>query len=274
MTESVSRILCVDDEKSILSSLRRVFMEEPWEVLFATGGEEGLEIVRAQRIDLVLSDFRMPGMDGVAFLREARKIQPDCVRIVLSGYADINHIVTALNEGEIYRFIPKPWNDDELLHNLRKAIDHYRLDRENRRLTEELRDLNVGLELKVVERTAELLEKNRALRFAQLILEVLPMPVLSVDYGGVVTFANAKARGLLGGEDHDLVGRRAPAVFEPELTGAIMRAQRSDDRAHHVMPMVLDGVAVGTIILADGEDSRDLETSEPRQAVGWSVPPT
>jgi two-component system NtrC family sensor kinase len=266
-------VLCVDDESSILSALRRVFLEESWELLFADGGEEGLAVVRERPVDLILSDFRMPGMDGVAFLKEAKVVQPDCVRIVLSGYADINLIVTALNEGEIYRFVPKPWNDDELLDNIRKALEHHRLEHENRRLTGELRDLNAGLERKVAERTAELKEKNRALGFAQVILDVLPMPVLGVSGEGVVLFANAKARDLLAEPGRPLVGDRAPAVFEPELTGALLRARASEDRAHHVMPMILDGEPVGTIILSAGNEPFDLEPQDRQQALSWSVPP-
>jgi len=266
-------LLCVDDEASILKSLRRVFLEEPWEVHFARSGEEGLEIVRAHEVDLILSDFRMPNLDGVQFLRKAREVRPGCMRIVLSGYADINLIVTALNEGEIYRFIPKPWNDDELVHNVRKALEHHRLDRENRRLAQELKELNASLERKVEERTRELVEKNRALHFAQLVLELVPMPVLSVNYEGTVIFANAKARDLLEGPGRPLVDRRAPELFEPELSGAIERARTSGAGSHHVMPMVLDGEPVGAIILAADEDLRDLERSRPLRPLRWSVAP-
>ena len=266
-------VLCVDDEASILHSLRRVFLEEPWEMHFARSGEEGLRIVKEHEVDLILSDFRMPVMDGVKFLHEARELRPDCMRIVLSGYADINLIVTALNEGEIYRFIPKPWNDDELLHNIRKALEHHRLDQENRRLAGELKELNANLERKVEERTRELVEKNRALHFAQLVLELVPMPVMSVNYDVVVIFANAKARDLLERPDRPLVDHHAPDLFEPELTGAIERARLSGAGSHHVMPMVLDGEPVGAIILAADRDLRDLERSRPLQPLRWSVAP-
>ncbi len=238
------RVLCVDDESSIRSALRRVFLDEPWEVHFAASGEEGLGFIAEHDVDLVLSDFRMPGMDGVTFLKKVKEIRPDCIRIVLSGYADINLIVCALNEGEVYRFLAKPWNDEELQHNLRKALEHHRLSRENRRLNGELVAFNAELERKVDERTRELRELNRVLKVAQEILEVLPMPVLGLDAARTVLFANAKARAQLGGAG--FVGRSVADLFEPELTGAMLGGAGGG-----VVPMVVDGVPVGALIVGD-----------------------
>ena len=270
-------VLCVDDEASIRNALRRVFLEEPWELHFAESGEEGLQLARENDVDLVLSDFRMPGMDGVEFLKQVKEIRPDCMRIVLSGYADIKLIVSALNEGEVYRFLAKPWNDGELQHNIRKALDHHRADRENRRLNEKLRRFNAELELKVERRTSELIEKNRSLRFAQVVLHLLPMPVIAVNAASRVVFANAKARDLLQFGGGELVGNPAPQIFEPELTGAIVRAHKGDtpslDGSDRVLPMVIDGEPVGAIILTHDEDPLDLELIDPRKAFAWSVTP-
>ena len=276
-----STLLCVDDEASIRSALRRVFLEEDWDVLFAQDGEAGLAVCRGAEVDLILSDFRMPGMDGVEFLRKAREIRADCVRIILSGYADINLIVHALNEGEIYRFLVKPWNDGELLHNVRKALEHQRLGRENARLTDELRALNGELERKVDERTKELREMNRALHFAQVILELLPSPVIGVNRDRTVVFANAKARALFERKGGPLVGVRAPEVFEPELSGAIQRALQSapppgggaPELGAHVLPMVFAGTAVGAIVLTPDASALNLSTLPARRAPDWSVAP-
>ena len=272
-------ILCVDDEKAIRSALRRVFLDEPWELLFASSGQEGLGIFEEREVDLVLSDFRMPGMDGAEFLKRVKKINPNSMRIVLSGYADINLIVEALNEGEIYRFVAKPWNDDELLHNVRKALEHHRLHSENRRLNAELRELNADLEKKVEERTWQLQGKNRVLRFAQVILELLPMPVLGVNVVREIVFANAKARELFQEGERDLLGGEVPPYFEPELTGAIESVRRGElegappDHATNVLPMVIDGEPVGAIILTPERDPLDLELIDPRNAFRWSVSP-
>jgi len=110
-----TRILCVDDERNILRSLTRPFLDDPYEILTAPSGAERLLILaQSGTVPVVISDYRMPGMNGVEFLSEVRKRWPETVRIVLSGYADTGAIVSAINEGQIYRFVAKPWNEDEL----------------------------------------------------------------------------------------------------------------------------------------------------------------
>ena len=110
-----TRILCVDDEQNVLRSLTRLFLDDPYEILTAASGAEGLLILdQTGTVPVVISDYRMPGMNGVEFLSEVRKWWPETVRIVLSGYADTGAIVSAINEGQIYRFVAKPWNEDEL----------------------------------------------------------------------------------------------------------------------------------------------------------------
>jgi two-component system NtrC family sensor kinase len=118
------RILFVDDEINVLRSLERVFLEENYEILTASTGTEGFSVLQTvSPVQVVISDYRMPGMNGVDFLKEVRKLWPDTVRIVLSGYADAASIVAAINEGQIYKFIPKPWNDDELKVTVVNALE-------------------------------------------------------------------------------------------------------------------------------------------------------
>lgn len=116
-------VLCVDDEASILRALRRVFLEEPWDVLMAEGGAEALDLLGQRDVDLVLSDYRMPGMNGIEFLRRAREIRPDAVRVVLTGYADADSIVAALEAGEIYRYVNKPWRAAHVVMRRTSSID-------------------------------------------------------------------------------------------------------------------------------------------------------
>jgi len=156
-------ILCVDDEPNILSALRRLFRPQGYTVRVAGGGAEGLTVIDAERIDLIISDMRMPGMDGAAFLAEACKRQPDAVRLLLTGYADMESTIAAINAGHIARYISKPWNDQDVLLTVREALERRALLREKNRLealtkaqNEELRSLNAGLEQKVEARTAEL----------------------------------------------------------------------------------------------------------------------
>jgi response regulator RpfG family c-di-GMP phosphodiesterase len=157
------KILLVDDEDAILNSLRRVLRNQPYELFFANGGEDALLLLEKHAIDLVVSDARMPGMDGATLLSEVNKRKPDCMTILLTGYAEINTIVKAINEGQIYRYISKPWNDEELLMTLRQALAMQHAERERRRLVvltrrqnEALRELNENLEMRVKDRTAEL----------------------------------------------------------------------------------------------------------------------
>ena len=104
-------ILCVDDEPHILSALRRLFRAQGYEILTANGGREGLALLAGREVDLIISDMRMPEMDGAQFLERARQDHPHALRILLTGYADVAQIIGAVNRGEIYRYITKPWDD-------------------------------------------------------------------------------------------------------------------------------------------------------------------
>lgn len=156
-------LLLVDDEANILSALRRLFRPAGYRVLTAESGAEGLELLATEPVDVVVSDMRMPVMDGAAFLARVRERSPDTLRILLTGYADIQATIAAINKGEIYRYMTKPWNDDELRLTVADGLALRRLEAENRRLAaqnqrqnEELRTLNAELEGRVLERTKAL----------------------------------------------------------------------------------------------------------------------
>jgi len=156
-------VLCVDDEPSILSALRRVLRAEGCRLLTATGGVEALAILATESIDVVVSDMRMPGMDGAQLLAKVREQWPQTARILLTGYADMDATIAAINNGQIYRYIHKPWDEHELRLTVRQAAERQQLERERLRLhdlteaqNKELTELNIGLEARVAERTAEL----------------------------------------------------------------------------------------------------------------------
>lgn len=156
-------VLFVDDESKILSAIRRLIRPLGVKAFFAESGAEGLKILEEQHIDLVVSDMRMPEMDGAQFLTEVKKRWPDTVRMLLTGYADISSTIEALNKGGIYRYISKPWDDEELKSIISDGLKIRRLERETaelQRLTqkqnEQLQDLNKNLEAKVVARTEEI----------------------------------------------------------------------------------------------------------------------
>ena len=167
-------ILLVDDETSITKALNRLFRKGGYKILTAASGQEGLDILHTLKngeenpASLIISDQRMPGMNGAAFLAKSKEIFPDAIRFLLTGYSDMDAIVDAVNKGEIHRYLTKPWNDDDIILQVRQAVKQLELQAENRRLTEltreqnrELKDLNNNLDKKVKQRTREIIKKSR-----------------------------------------------------------------------------------------------------------------
>ncbi len=216
-----TRILCVDDEQNVLRSLTRLFLDDPYEILTAPSGAEGLLILnQSGTVPVVISDYRMPGMNGVEFLTEVRKRWPETVRVVLSGYADTGAIVSAINEGQIYRFVAKPWNDDELRITVANALERYALGEKNLELTEELRrkndeltGLNRDLEQRVTERTEALTTQNRLLTESLGILDNLPMAVVGMDPQGTVFQCNRKGMVCFGSRIGPVIGANRREVL-------------------------------------------------------------
>jgi two-component system, probable response regulator PhcQ len=146
--KTMYRILLVDDEENILRALRRVLAMTPCmydgkefrlKVDTASDPHVALQMATHTAYDLVLSDFRMPELDGVQFLKAFRNLQPDSARLIISGYADLNALIGAINEAQIYRFLSKPWNDYELVSAIGQALAYRDLLRENERLADRQR---------------------------------------------------------------------------------------------------------------------------------------
>jgi len=166
-------VLFVDDEVNILKAIQRLLRHEPITVLTASRSQEALELLERADVQVVVTDQRMPEMNGVDLLARIRERHSDLVRMMLTGYSEMNIAVDAINKGEIFRLITKPWDDDELKATLRQAFDHYDLKNEIRRLNQvtreqnfKLQDMNKNLEEKVRERTRQLDQKNSDLRTA------------------------------------------------------------------------------------------------------------
>ena len=164
-------VLCVDDESNILAALRRVLRAAGYQVLLATSGDAALETLRGRPVDAVISDMRMPGMDGATLLEQVHAGWPQAVRILLTGQADMNSTVAAINRGRILRYLSKPWDEPELLATVREGLERLALEREKARLealtqqqNEALRTLNDELEQRVAARTAELSEAHQKLQ--------------------------------------------------------------------------------------------------------------
>jgi DNA-binding NtrC family response regulator len=116
-----ARVLFVDDEPRILTTMRMLFRAH-YETYFAEGGTQALELLRKQPVDVVVSDQRMPGMSGIELLRAARELNPNAMRILLTGYSDLNAIIGSINEGEIFRFVNKPWSNEDLATTVARAV--------------------------------------------------------------------------------------------------------------------------------------------------------
>lgn len=129
------RILLVDDEQNVLNALRRE-LEETYEVEAYSSPAEALQRCQETRFDLVVADYQMPDMDGIQFLKQFGKLQPEATRLILSGHADASVLANAINETHIYRFINKPWGQEELANTLTQALAYRKVLLENRRLTE------------------------------------------------------------------------------------------------------------------------------------------
>lgn len=134
MSESPRRILIVDDEENVRHALRRSLRKEGYELFFGGEPAEGLEVLKKTPIDMVISDHLMPNMTGLEFLKIVRERYPDAVRLMLTGHADMQTAIDAINQGSIYRFLTKPWDDTELKVTLFLAFEQLELERENRRL--------------------------------------------------------------------------------------------------------------------------------------------
>ena len=125
--DETATVLFVDDEQNILNAMKRIFIEDDIQILTNTSGHEALETLKNNSVSVIVSDNLMPEMNGIEFLIKARVLAPDAVRIMLTGYADIQSAIDAINKGEVYKFINKPWDDDELRNVIFEAINRYRV---------------------------------------------------------------------------------------------------------------------------------------------------
>lgn len=180
LNKPVRHLLLVDDEESILRSLQRMLRRDGYVIHLATSGEEGLAILDREPVGVIITDQRMPVMTGSQFLSKVKENHPDTIRIVLSGYTELNSITDAINRGAIYKFLTKPWDDELLRTQIADAFTHYELKSENARVS----------------------TLNRA------IIDAIPDALLLVDaHKRVVSAANAAAGSLLGYASTALAGK-------------------------------------------------------------------
>ncbi len=161
-------LLIVDDEEDIRSVLEDLFTSRGCEVTKATNGKEALDLLQGFTPDLILADYQMPEMDGIELFKEARSLYPDTTRILLTAHGDLKVAIAAINEAGVYRFITKPWNNNDLILTVQRALEHHDLIKENRAFAD-------TLELMVDENTQEIERLRSELRkIAARIRSLLP----------------------------------------------------------------------------------------------------
>jgi signal transduction histidine kinase len=223
-------ILVVDDEVDVVTSVQDLLRLD-YRVLGATRAQEGLQLIHDLEVHIVMTDQRMPGMSGVEFLRRVREQQPDAVRLLFTGYADIKAVIDAINQGNVFRYVTKPWDPDELQSIIRQAADQYDLLVERKQLLAELQNKNQELQL-----------ANAELRQANSLKDAF-IKVASHELRTPLTI-------LLGLTDLAL---RSPDL-KPPLDGWLQSTNKASLRLHHLVNQLFK-------MLAAGKFERPLERS-------------
>ena len=215
-------LLLVDDEPNILASLKRLLRRDAYHILTANSGQEGLDVLASNAVDVIVSDQRMPGMLGADFLRKAKLLCPQTIRIMLSGYTELQAVTDAVNEGAIFKFLTKPWEDHQLREHVAEAFRLKGIDDDNVRLNAQLRDANQALaaanaamQALVSQQQHQISRDEVSLGIAREVLQFLPLAVIGLDDEGMIAFINASAANLFE-RGAALLGNEAALVL-PQL---------------------------------------------------------
>jgi diguanylate cyclase (GGDEF)-like protein/PAS domain S-box-containing protein len=231
-------LLLVDDEPNIVASLKRLLRSDGYQILTANSASDGLELLEKHKVDIILSDQRMPGMTGVDFLRIAKELYPDTVRIVLSGYTELQSVTDAINEGAVFRFLTKPWDDQQLRTYIEEAFRYKELTDENQRLNlrirtvnQELASSNRRLEEGLREKQQQIARDEARLDIVREALHQLPFAVIGVDDDGAIAFVNPAATSLF--PLRAAVGADLAAIL-PDIDCAIAGAPEGEERMRQI----------------------------------------
>ena len=221
--ETKRTLLLVDDEENIVAALRRLLRRDGYQILTAQSGAEGLQRLAEHEVDVIISDQRMPGMTGVEFLRRAKELYPDTVRMVLSGYTELQSITDAINEGAIYKFLTKPWDDERLRAHVQEAFRTKEMADENKRLDSAVTEANQEL-AQVNRRLQQLLQSQHerisreevSLQVMRELLESVPLPIIGADQSGMISYANEESERLFSQQPAP-IGRFVDEVLPEDL---------------------------------------------------------
>ncbi len=202
------KILFVDDEKEILSSIRRQLRKEMYNIVTCNSGQEALDLLEKEEIPIIVSDERMPDMNGLKLMKRVKKLYPDSIRIILSGYADSQTVIEAINQGEIYRFIPKPWKQEELTLSIEGAIEKWKIVQHNKTFMKQIVDENKRLKMRLSYRESKL-------NLSQDVLNDIPSALIVVGRDDVIEVYNQKAHEVLDGLIH--IGNKITSIIPEEI---------------------------------------------------------
>ncbi|WP_426070517.1 response regulator [Janthinobacterium sp. DSP2-3-3] len=258
-------LLLVDDEPNILASLKRLLRRDGYHILTANSGQEGLDVLAIHAVDVIVSDQRMPGMLGADFLRKAKLLCPQTIRIMLSGYTELQAVTDAVNEGAIFKFLTKPWEDHQLREHIAEAFRLKGIDDDNVRLNAQLRDVNQALaaanaamQALVHQQQHQISRDEVSLGIARELLQFLPLPVIGLDEDGMIAFINAAAENLFE-RGAALLGNEAALVLPQLFDGQgapCLAAIDGQPYAVAVHPMGLHSRSRGSLVTLSRHGAR------------------
>jgi len=262
-TPTSRTILLVDDEANITSALKRTLRRDGYHILTANSGAEGLDLLAVHEVGVIISDQRMPQMTGVEFLRKVKALYPKTFRMVLSGYTELESVTSAINEGAIYKFLTKPWDDEQLRENIREAFQRYEMEQENLRLARELQNandklslLNLNLERQVADKGREIVHNINLLKISQEILEHLPVAIIGIDDQDMIAASNRQADALFRRYPGEcLLGLLASDCLPPILLQKLQNTISTSEAFDGGLVQLADGVAMQIWLSSMGEAS-------------------
>lgn len=189
---SAPTILFVDDEAGVLRAVTRLFRKSGFDVLTASDASAGFELLESHEVGVVFSDQRMPGMRGTDFLKQVRERYPDTVRCIMSGYAEMESVVAAINDGNVYRFVAKPWDDDALISVVRQCLERAQEIANKKATVVALERKACDLEAQYGQQEVQLQLQKALLNSSRDVLERLPVAVAALDADDRFVYANRR----------------------------------------------------------------------------------
>ncbi len=213
-------VLFVDDERSILKSIQRGLFEETYNKYFANNGDEALKLMDEIEISVLVTDMRMPGMSGLELLKIVQERFPDTVRIILTGYAQVSTLISAINSGQVYRYLTKPWKlDEEFIPTINQAIDYYLILKERKIILKKLKTKNLelskqNLEIHTLIKEKELIDRKKTEIISHLSGKVIPfISSIIKTTSGIVDGTNTKPAFVIK-NDLKAINEKGMEIFE------------------------------------------------------------